>query len=159
MLMREVLGGWDLAGIVQAQSGAPFDVRTTVDVAGVGPGSGNQFFNTVGDPGAVRTEWDPTTNRAIWFDKTAFASPAAGTFATNFEKDFLRQPGFWELNMSLRKAFAVGKQHLDLRLEAFNVLNRRRLGNAVSNPTLADFGLITSLVGNRTMQVGIQYVF
>ena len=40
MLVREVLGGWDVAGILQAQSGSPFDVRTTVDIAGVGPGSG-----------------------------------------------------------------------------------------------------------------------
>jgi hypothetical protein len=159
MAMREVLGGWDLSGILQAQSGAPFDVRTTVDIAGVGPGSGNQFYNTVGNPDALRTEWDPTTNRAIWFDKTAFAAPATGTYATNFEKNFLRQPGFWEVNMSLRKAFALGPHRLDVRLEAFNVLNRQRLGNAVTNPTLADFGSITSLVGNRTMQFGVQYVF
>jgi hypothetical protein len=159
MAMREVLGGWDLGGILQAQSGAPFDVRTTVDIAGVGPGSGNQFYNTVGNPDALRTEWDPTTTRAIWFDKTAFAAPATGTYATNFEKNFLRQPGFWEVNMSLRKAFALGPHRLDVRLEAFNVLNRQRLGNAVTNPTLADFGSITSLVGNRTMQFGVQYVF
>jgi len=59
----------------------------------------------------------------------------------------------------LRKSFAVGSQHLDLRLEAFNVLNRTRLGNAVSNPTLPDFGSITSRTGNRTIQVGVQYVF
>ena len=159
MVIREVLGGWDIGGILQAQSGAPFDVRTPVDIAGVGSGSGNQFYNTVGDPNALRTDWDPATNRAIWFDKTAFAAPANGTFATNYEKNFLRQPGFWEVNMSLRKAFALGKQHLDVRLEAFNILNRQRLGNAVTNPTLPDFGSITSLIGNRTMQFGVQYVF
>ena len=60
--------------------------------------------------------------------------------------------------MSLRK----GVQHsaapiaCDLRFEAFNVLNRTRLDNAVTNPTLPDFGYITSLTGNRTMQVGMQ---
>ena len=158
--VKEVLGGWDVSGIFQAQSGSPFDVRTTVDIAGVGPGSGNQFYNTVGDPTAVRTEWDDATNRAVWFDKTAFAAPRAGTYATAFEKDFLRNPGFWELNMSFRKSFALaGTNRLDVRLEAFNILNRTRLGNAVSNPTLSDFGLITSRTGNRTMQFGIQYVF
>ena len=59
-----------LSGILQAQSGSPFDVRTAVDIAGVGPGSGNQFYNTVGDPNAVRVEWDDTINRATWFDKS-----------------------------------------------------------------------------------------
>src|SRR6185295_5210848 len=128
--MKQVLGGWNVAGIFQAQSGSPFDVRTPVDIAGVGPGSGQQFYNTVGDPNALQVDWSDATNRATWF------------------------------NMSLRKSFAMSRsQHLDVRLEAFNVLNRTRLGNAVSNPTLADFGFITSRLGNRTMQVGIQYVF
>ncbi len=159
-VVKQVLGGWNVAGIFQAQSGSPFDVRTAVDIAGVGPGSGNQFYNTVGDPNALRVDWDDAINRATWFDKSAFAAPRTGTYATAFEKNFLRNPGFWELNMSFRKAFALaGRQHLDLRLEAFNILNRTRLGNAVSNPTLPDFGFITSRTGNRTMQLGIQYVF
>ena len=63
--------------------------------------------------------------------------------------------------MSLRKGFNVGgAQRFELRLEAFNVLNRTRLGNAGTNPTAgANFGVITSRVGNRTMQVGMQYIF
>jgi hypothetical protein len=46
-----------------------------------------------------------------------------------------------------------------VRVEAFNILNRTRLGNAVNNPTLPDFGYITQLVGSRTIQIGMQYVF
>ena len=46
-----------------------------------------------------------------------------------------------------------------MRLEVFNVMNRPRLGNAVTNPSSSDFGYIVSKVGNRTMQVGMQYVF
>ena len=162
--LRWVLGNWDVSGIFQAQSGAPFDIRTPagVDVAGVGPGSGNQLYDQVSDdPTAARTDWDPTLSRAVWFDRNAFRSPAAGTFATTQEKNSLRQPGFWDLNMSFRKGFNVaGTPHrFDLRVEAFNILNRRRLGNAVTNPSLADFGYITSLVGNRTMQIGMQYLF
>ncbi|HWV92882.1 MAG TPA: hypothetical protein VNZ24_01145, partial [Vicinamibacterales bacterium] len=77
------------------------------------------------------------------------------------KKNSLRQPGFWDINMSFRKGFNVaGTSHrFDLRVEAFNILNHTRLGNAVTNPSLSDFGYITSLVGNRTMQVGMQYLF
>jgi len=158
--MRWVLGNWDVTGIFQAQSGAPFSVRTAVDVAGVGPGSGNQFYELVGDPKAVRTEWDDATSRATWFDKNAFRIPTTGTFATSQAKNILRQPGFWDINMSFRKGFAsVGTHRFDVRLEVFNILNHTRLDNAVTNPTLPDFGFITSRVGNRTMQVGMQYVF
>ena len=159
--LRWVLGNWDVSAIVQAQSGVPFSVRTPVDVAGVGPGSGQQFYEQISDPKAVRTDWDPELSRATWFDRNAFQAPATGTFATTQEKNTLRQPGFWDLNMSFRKGFnVVGTPHrFDLRLEAFNILNRRRLDNAVTNPTLPDFGYITSLTGNRTIQVGMQYVF
>jgi carboxypeptidase family protein len=159
--LRWVLGNWDVSGIFQAQSGAPFSVTTTVDVAGVGPGSGQQFYELLSDPTGIRTDWDATLSRATWFDKNAFRIPTTGTFATSQPKNTLRQPGFWDVNMSFRKGFAtLGSTHrFDLRLEVFNIINRTRLGIAVTNPTLPDFGFITSRVGNRTMQVGMQYVF
>jgi carboxypeptidase family protein len=165
---RWVLGNWDISGIFQAQSGAPFDIRTPagVDVAGVGAGSGSQFYEQLGDPKATRrTEWGAlptgTSQGVIWFDRAAFRAPAAGTFATTQEKNSLRQPGFWDINLSLRKSFNVANSahRFDFRLEAFNIMNRPRLGNAVTNPSLGDFGYIVSKVGNRTMQVGMQYLF
>ena len=160
--LRWVLGNWDVSGVFQAQSGAPFTVRAANDYAGVGPGSGQQFWEQTGaDPNAARTEWDDTTNRLVWFDRNAFRQPTAGTFATSQERNSLRQPGFWDVNLSLRKAFNISGtgDRLDFRLEAFNVFNRTRLDNAVINPTLPDFGSIVARTGNRVMQVGMQYQF
>ncbi len=159
--VRWALGNWDVSGIFQAQSGAPFTVRAANDYAGVGPGSGQQFWEQIGDPSAVRTEWNDATSRLIWFDRTAFRQPTAGTFATSQERNSLRQPGFWDINLSLRKAFNIAgtNDRLDFRLEAFNLLNRTRLDNAVINPTLPDFGSIVARTGNRVMQVGMQYQF
>jgi hypothetical protein len=159
--VRWVLGNWDITAILQAQSGMPFSVRTPVDIAGVGPGSGQQLYELIGDPKAVRTDWDAAVSRATWFDRNAFAAPATGTFATTQEKNTLRQPGFWDINMSLRKGFTIpnSTHRVDFRVEAFNILNRTRLDNAVINPTLPDFGYIISRTGNRTMQIGMQYVF
>jgi hypothetical protein len=155
--VRGVLADWDLSAVFQAQSGAPFDVRTNVDIAGVGPGSGNQYYNTIGDPDEGRTDFDGT--RAVWFNKAAFQAPATGTFATDWGRNILRQPGFWDLHVSLRKSVRFGTRRVEFRWDAFNVLNRNWLGAAVSNPTSPDFGLITSRTGNRTMQVGLQYIF
>ena len=158
-LTRWVLGNWDFSGTFQAQSGVPFDVRynAPTDPAGVGPGSGPQFLNLVGDPFSVRTEFDGT--RSIWFNKDAFTAPAPGTFGRQ-PQNTLRQPGFWDINVSLRKNFrSIGNQRLELRAEAFNLLNHPRLDNAVTNPQSGDFGTILGLTGNRTMQLGIQYIF
>jgi hypothetical protein len=165
--LRWVLGNWDASGIFQAQSGAPFDIRTPagVDPAGVGAGSGSQLYEQIGDPTGARTsDWGalPTGSSLgiVWFDRNAFRPATAGTFATTQEKNTLRQPGFWDINTSLRKTFAsIGSQRFDFRIEVFNIMNRPRLGTAVTNPASGDFGYIVSKVGNRTMQVGMQYVF
>ena len=156
-LVKGLLGDWRLGGVFQAQSGAPFDVTTTVDIAGVGPGSGAQYYNIVGDPEEGRTEFDGT--RAVWFNKAAFQAPAAGTYATTWERNNLRQPGFWDLHTSLRKSVSLGPHRVELRWDVFNVLNHTTLGVANSNPTSPDFGTITSRTGSRTMQIGLQYVF
>jgi hypothetical protein len=164
--LRWVFGDWNLSGVLNAQSGAPFDVRSPgIDIAGVGPGSGNQLYEVTGDPEAARnTEWGPLPTSglgAIWFDRNAYRAPATGTFATTQEKNSMRQPGFWDVNMLLRKGFRVPdtSHRFDFRLEVFNVLNRARLGNAVTNPTSGDFGFIVQKVGSRAMQIGMQYLF
>jgi hypothetical protein len=163
--LKWVLGDWDISGIFQAQSGPPFDVRTAVDVAGVGPGSGQQFYNLVGDPKKIRTDFDSKLGYATWFDTSAFQAPAPGTLGKQ-PQNTLRYPGYWDINMALRKSVRVINGHrVEFRLDAFNVMNRHRLndniiGNNVNNPNVpADFGRITSLTGNRTMQIGMQYVF
>ena len=156
-LARALLGGWSFSGINQVQSGSPFSVRQNVDYAGIGPGSGNQFWNQIGDPMDVtRTGF---TNSAVWFNGAAFAAPAAGTFGVQ-PRNALRNPGFWEWNVSVRRRLPVVKDHtFDLRWDAFNVLNQPTLGGANSNPTSGSFGLVTSKTGNRTMQLMLQYRF
>jgi hypothetical protein len=156
-VLQGILGDWNLGGVLQAQSGAPFDVTTAVDIAGVGGGSGAQYYNVVGNPDEGRTEFDGT--RAVWFNRNAFQAPAAGTYATNWVRNNLRQPGFWDLHMSLRKSVRMGTHRAELRWDVFNVLNHTNLGAASSNPTSADFGTITSRTGQRTMQIGLQYIF
>src|SRR6185503_711218 len=73
-VVRGILGDWNIGGVFQAQSGTPFDVVTAVDIAGVGAGSGSQYYNIVGDINAGRTEFDGT--RAIWFNPCTAANAA-----------------------------------------------------------------------------------
>ena len=114
-----------------------------------GPAAATSSTKQIGDPDGdpenrVGTAPDVDAVGAIWFDRNAFKAPATGTFATTQEKNSLRQPGFWDVNMLFRKGFSVAgcTQRFDLRIEAFNILNRARLGNAVTNPTSGDFGYI-----------------
>ncbi|HYR84485.1 MAG TPA: TonB-dependent receptor [Terriglobia bacterium] len=163
-LVRWVFGNWGLVGVTQIQSGTPFSLAFASDYAGIGPGGGMQFWNQIRDPKIQRTKF---TTSAVWFNKDAFAAPAAGTFGVQ-PRNALRNPGSWEANMSLHRNFPVTEgQRLEFRLEAFNVFNHPNPGspgapavNPVNNnPTQGSFGLVTAKDGNRTMQVSLQYVF
>jgi hypothetical protein len=149
-------GHWELTGVYQFQSGAPFSVRSNDDFAGVGPGSGNQFWNLIGDPTIART---PFTTNAAWFNPSAFARPAAGTFGVQ-PRNSLRNPHTWNLDMGLRKIVPVrGSNRVELRVEAFNVLNHPNWGGANSNPTSGSFGLVTGKTGERVIQLATKYMF
>jgi hypothetical protein len=154
--VRWILGGWGVAGITQFESGSPFSVTFSQDYAGVGAGSGQQFWNQVGDPKIKQTSF---TTSSIWFNKDAFVAPSPGTFGTQ-KRNALSHPGAWSTNLSLHRRFRVTEgQQLELRWEAFNAFNHPSLGTAVNNPTSGSFGQITSKTGNRTMQINLQYVF
>jgi len=155
-LARRLLGNWEVSGINQMQTGAPFSVRQNTDYAGVGAGSGNQFWNLTGDPSIQPTAF---INDAVWFDRAAFAQPAAGTFGVQ-PRNSLHNPGFWEWDIGIRKNFPVTeKQRLQLRGELFNAVNHPNWGGANSGPTSGSFGKITSKSGSRAMQLALKYIF
>lgn len=155
--LRETLGGWEISGINQAQSGVPLSVRTSEDIAGVGPGSGNQFWNLVGDPSFDVT---PFTNSATWFNKAAFAKPAPGTFG-NQRRNILRGPGFLAWDMGLRKDFRTFEsQTLQFRFEVFNILNHPNWSNPVVDPNSGSFGMVTGKKNDtRQLQLALKYTF
>ena len=49
-LLRNLLGGWQISGATFIQSGTPFSITRTNDIAGVGEGSNGQPVDLVGDP-------------------------------------------------------------------------------------------------------------
>jgi len=150
------LGHWEITGVYQFQSGSPFSVRSNDDFAGVGPGSGNQFWSLVGDPTIAQT---PFTTSAAWFNPAAFARPAAGTFGVQ-PRNALRNPHTWNLDMGLRKVVPIrGSQRLELRVEAFNALNHPNWAGASNNPTSGSFGFVTDKTGERVIQLATKYSF
>jgi hypothetical protein len=153
---RRLLGNWEASSVFQAQSGTPFSVRKSVDYAGVGAGSGNQFWNLTGDPHLEPTAF---TDSAVWFNKAAFTQPTAGTFGVQ-PRNLLRSPGFWNIDVGLRKEFFTTEvQHLQMRWEIFNLLNHPNWNGPSSDPTSGSFGLVTSKSGNRVMQLALKYIF
>ena len=167
-LSGKLLGGWQFTGVSQFQSGTPFTVSTGDDFAGVGVGSGNQYWNISGNsnlPRGDRKFSEGATDQNFWFaarnaDGTSiFRAPAAGTFG-NQTRNTLYQPGFQNWNLALFKNFPFKEHHrVQFRLEAYNWPNHPNFGNADTNPLSGTFGKVTGKASERQLQLSLRYSF
>jgi outer membrane receptor protein involved in Fe transport len=150
---------WQLAGILTLQSGRPFTVAVLpdIDISNTGRASLGFGFNdrpnVVGDPEIT----DASADR--WFNTAAFAMPAFGSFG-NAGRNILEGPGYANVNLGVIKHVPLGgRAKLQLRAEAFNLLNRVNydLPDAfVGSPT---FGRILSAGPPRRCQFGARVLF
>jgi hypothetical protein len=141
-----------VSGIFSARSGAWLTVTTARDLAGTG--IVGQRLNQVSD------EVYGDKSLTNYFNVTAFAYPAAGTYG-NHVRNSIEGPGFWTVDVALsRLVRVVSDQTLELRLEAFNVLNHVNWANPTTNYDSRNFGRITAISGNmRIIQFGVKYGF
>ena len=153
-----VLGGWEISGIYQYQTGTPFSVRTSQDIAGVGTGSGNQFWTENGDSSVSVGNFTPAG--LMWFNKAVFVQPAAGTFGVQ-QRNSLRNPSYWTTDASLRKNVALLERlTMQFRFEVFDLLNHPNWGSPSSNPTSGSFGTITTKTNDdRQLQLTLKLIF
>ncbi len=156
----KVLGGWEVSGISQFQSGLAVAVLGTTDQAGVGSGNGAQPYNVVGNPNISNQVFSISNgDQNFWFNPAAFALPAAGTFG-NGGRGIIRGPGTEISNFAVRKNFTVRERmRIQLRGEAFNVFNHPNWNNPNVTPTSSSFGRIQSKTGNRDIQVALRFEF
>ena len=151
-LAGELIGGWQLSGILSARTGLPVNITVTRKAADMLDGnSRNQRPDLV--PGVPIYAADQTITN--WFNPAAFAVPAKGTWG-NLGRNVARGPGFWEIDGALEKVTPVGqKTNLKFRVEAFNVFNHPIFANPTSNISAASsFGRITSVLNPGAVGTG-----
>jgi hypothetical protein len=163
-LVKGALGGWQVSGIITAESGLPLNITTGNPgiVGGVNYGSLGSF-NTVGATNRPDQSGSVSYPHSVaaWFDGSVFSYPTPGTFGT-IGHNSLRGPGRDNWNISLFKSFTFNEargSRLEIRLETFNTWNHTQF-NAVDS-TLADsrFGQVTSAFDPRILQLGGKIYF
>jgi Carboxypeptidase regulatory-like domain len=174
-LSGKLLGGWQISGVNQFQTGTPCSITQNQDFAAVGEvgsigcsGSG-EYLNVNGPityPGQFNVGG---TSTAHYFNtnipgtsQPLFTAPTAGTF--NLQKgirDNIYGPGFMDWNLSLFKTFKIKEsQQLVFRAEAFDVNNHPNWSGPNFNPTASTFGEVTSKTGlARNLQLSLRYAF
>jgi hypothetical protein len=172
-LWKRILGGWQISGFSEWQSGQPFTVRTGVDSGGSGV------------PGSVAA-WRPNLNPSGVFSKDpvennlrTFSTPIDGTgvFVTPLTQDGLplansmptggnvgrntfRGPRYVNWNFSLAKKLPVTERlALQLRADWYNLWNHRNFGNPVAVMSSPAFGTNTTDPEGRTMLIALKLLF
>jgi len=157
-------GGWQVSGIVILRSGAPFTPVLGFDRARALPRSGGAGQRPNWAPGVTATS-ATLGGQAPYFDANAFTLPEAGFFG-DVPRNALTGPGFASWDAALFKNVSIGSGYrLQIRLEAFNLLNRTNFGlpeATVFNSAgrVENAGEISTIVGTpRLVQLGIKVEF
>jgi hypothetical protein len=134
-IVKTLLDRWQLSGITTFETGTPFSVINgggadgtgAADNAGVGDGLGvGSYADVVGSAHSGKPFVAPGGNNVgpLLLNPGAFAAPRGLTFGDS-GRNYLRNPGRVNFNMSLFKHFRPIRERLDVefRAEAFNVFN------------------------------------
>ena len=124
-VLRALASDWRVSGVISAQTGSWLTVTTARDINFTGL-IGQRVDQVSDNPYGART----LTN---YLNPAAFAYPASGAYGTSPARGF-EGPGMWNVNTALARAVpAGGGRTLELRVEAFNLLNHFNWGNPVTN--------------------------
>jgi hypothetical protein len=162
-----IIGGWSVSGIVQYNSGTPIGVGGTAALSGAWNGSRNRA-NIAPGPMVVSNFDKSAFNLGLatdphntYLNKSVYSDAAPLTLGTSANR-YTQARGFWgrNENISLRKVFSIHEKYrAQFRIDAFNAFNRSTLGGPNTTITSANFGQITSISGNRTVQAGLRLDF
>ncbi len=146
----QVVGGWELDGIVTFASGFPFTVFLNSGVN----------FGAPSWPNRIASGNLPNPQPSLWFDTKAFVAPPPNTYG-NSARGVLNGPGTSNWDLSVQRKFRLRESlSLNFRLDAFNAFNTPNFANPNANIGSGTAGQITgTIIDNRDMQASATIVF
>jgi hypothetical protein len=170
--LKATLGGWQVTGVTQWQTGTPFTIGSSDDFYGSGSTNFKPWNLTSSELETPKQfSAGGAADQNFWFNPrpggTPLATrPANGTIGNqNRNSVNINNLGFQNWNLALFKAFQISERHrIQFRAEAFNWLNRPNLGGATgggldTNPLSGTFGKVTAKGSQRNLQLSLRYSF
>jgi hypothetical protein len=161
---RALFGGWQIAGILLAQSGSPYTVFCGASfTAGCDYNADGTNFDRPNVPSFGDSK-DGSNDDFLSGIMAAsdFQKPAPGTNGTLGRNTFTG-PRYFNVDMALVKSFRVPglgqSSEMQLRVEAFNAFNTVNLNNPISNLADPNFGKATSALPGRIIQFSARFQF
>ena len=166
-----LLGGWQVSGIVDIQSGVPLAVSDgTANNGGLNSGWTNRAnYNPACGSSAPIVNKNNTLSTTLglqWFDVSCFSDHTANYVLGTSVPGNVWGPGRANLDTSLSKSVRIKERYvLQFRADAFNAFNTPHFANpgtTCCTAQSAGFGVITGTDGanpNRQMQLGLHFAF
>ncbi len=150
----EVIGGWQVSGVVSAKSGLPLAIH----------GGGSTAYLPNQHPDEVANPRLAIRSYKNWFNTDAFvpAQPFSLGNTTRYQAD-IRGPGYYNWDGALEKFWALPNEKLRLqgRAEFYNLLNYTNFFAPNTDVTAkgAGFGSITQAFDARSIQFALKLLF
>jgi hypothetical protein len=168
--LNAIVGGWKLQYIGNYSSGTPLSFAANSAASGTNVGGNRALLTNPAGTGLGIPFESSNFNAALlqvgnpanqYLNTQYIKQPAPFTYGTS-APNVSQIRGFWgrSENIALQKNWTVKERvRFQLRAEALNAFNRHTFGGISTNPNSTTFGDVTSVSGNRTMQVGSRIDF
>ena len=156
-LVSSIVNGWNLSGIASWQSGFPFTIFSDNDnsLSAIGADRADLTVPSIKDA-VLSTGRSHAQLINEWFDTSAFAPNAIGTFG-NSGKNALRGPRYFDVDFALLKDAKITERYsLQFRAEFYNAFNNVNFGMPDGGLTDSSFGQITSAQDPRILQMALK---
>ncbi|MEO7652229.1 MAG: TonB-dependent receptor [Bryobacteraceae bacterium] len=150
----KILGGWTVYGLLAYQRGPYITPVMSFDRNDVGS-TASFRPDVLRNPNIDGGQRTPLR----WFDTAAFANPALFSYG-NAGRSIIQAPGIMNLDSALLRSFRVTEgSRLEFRWELFNATNHTNFGIPGTTFGTPQFGVLTSALESRNMQLAIKYYF
>ena len=166
-VVNAILGGWSTSAIVNYFSGTPLSFSATTPLSGGWNGALNRPNIAAGNllaSGFDKSKFELSSTLSpsdTYLNKALFSQPAPLSLGTAARR-YTQARGFGVANEDL--ALSKGNQlterlRFSLRAEFLDALNRHQLGGITTNVNSPSFGQVTSVSGNRQVQISARIDF
>ena len=165
------LGGWQISGITDIQSGVPLAVTDgTANNGGLNSGWNNRAnYNPSCGSSAAKVDKNNTLSTTLgvqWFDVTCFSDHTQNYVLGTSVPGNVWGPGRVNFDLSMSKAVKIKERYeVKVRVDSFNAFNTPHFANpgtTCCTAQSAGFGVITGTDGsnpNRQLQLGLHFAF
>ncbi|MFN7993722.1 MAG: TonB-dependent receptor [Bryobacteraceae bacterium] len=168
---KQVLGGWEVAPIFVANTGAPYslydctygyEVCPYAMFSGAVPKMNTGHLQSTGNPDEFVLLDVSSKVDSSWYNPKVGLSQFGRYPSNMIGRDFFRSPGSWNMDFGIYKNFTFGeRRRLQFRAEAYNLFNHANMYASTGNSDVSSSGgTITSYFdGRRQVQIGLRFIF